>query len=97
MMGFFPVLVFFVLLKITWVSLHVKNSILGTKYPELASVRVEALKSLMTQPTISMETRLSCIADAGSADGRHVMKCIAGAMLLCGRQTVCMVSLYPVG
>lgn len=60
------------------------------KYHKLALVRLEALKSSITQPTTSIENRVKNISAAQISKNRSIIKCMADAILLCGQQCLAL-------
>ena len=59
-------------------------------YHKVALVRMEALKSSITQPTTSIENWLRNISEADIAKNRYIIKCMAEAILFCGKQCIAL-------
>ncbi len=59
-------------------------------YHKLALVRMEALKASITNPTTSIDNSLRNIAEADIAKNRYIIKCVAEAILFCGKQCLAL-------
>ena len=60
------------------------------EYHKLAVVRMEALKSSITQPETSIENRLKQVTETEIANNRYIIKSIADAVLFCGKQCIAL-------
>ena len=92
----------------TWVDLFVKNLTRGRKkttkfashnkanYHLSAISQAEALKTTIQNPCTSIDNQLRQIHHADIVRNRAILKALAEAILLCGRQGIVMIVLLQV-